>query len=144
VEYSIEMANAPTAKEAAEEWKSEDNMKPTVRIGSISRHSNHEELITIDENCNRGSRGSSSGVPEQLKADGLNARRKSIVSVISNERSPPYEDSKIFKESLQSKVGSPKKLESLYQSPSHVHHSSISNSSSKRTSCCSSRDLVSR
>jgi len=137
------MANSLTVEETAEEWKSEDNMKSTARIRSISRHSNHEELITIDENCNRG-RINSSGVPEQSKDDGLNATRKSIVSIISNEQSPPYEDPKTFKESLQSKTGSPKKLESLYQSPSHAHHSSISNSSSKRTSCCSSRDLVSR
>ncbi|XP_011344178.2 uncharacterized protein LOC105283262 isoform X2 [Ooceraea biroi] len=138
VEYPIEMANASTVEEVSKEWSNEDDMKPTVRIGSISRHSNHEELIAVDENCNRNT-GSSSSVPEQPEDDGLNARKKSIV--IPNERILPYEDSKILKESLQAKAGSPKK--SLYQSPNHnAHHPSISNSPSKRTSHCSSRDLM--
>lgn len=133
MEYPIETANAPTVDEMSKEWSSEDDMKLTSRIRSISRHSNHGELIAVDENCNRSTE-SSSGVPEQPEDDGSSAR---IL---------PYEDMKVFKESLQSRTAmSPKRSESLYLSPNHsAHHSPISNSPIKRNSRCSSRNLVSR
>ena len=145
MEYLITMAEASTVDEVSKEWSSEDDMKPASRIGSISRHSNHNELITVDENCNRSTE-SSSGVPEQPEDDRSSARRRSVVSALSNERILPYEDTKIFKESLQSKVTiSPKRSESLYLSPNHsAHHSPISNSPIKRNSRCGSRNLVSR
>ncbi|XP_018046258.1 PREDICTED: uncharacterized protein LOC108685801 [Atta colombica] len=143
MEYLITMAEASTVDEVSKEWSSEDDMKPASRIGSISRHSNHNELITVDENCNRSTE-SSSGVPEQSEDDRSSARRRSVVSVLSNERILPYEDTKIFKESLQSKVTiNPKRSESLYLSPNHsAHHSPISNSPIKRNSRCGSRNLI--
>ncbi|XP_071558648.1 uncharacterized protein [Temnothorax nylanderi] len=143
VEYRIETAKAPTVDEASKEWSSEDDMKTTSRIGSISRHSNHNELIGVDENCNRSTE-SSSGVPEQPENDRSSARRRSIVSALPNERILPYEDTKAFRESLQSKAAvSPKKSESLYLSPNHsAHHSPISNLPTKRSSRCGSRNLT--
>ncbi|XP_011164293.1 uncharacterized protein LOC105199069 isoform X2 [Solenopsis invicta] len=143
VEYPIETANAPTVDEASKEWSSEDDMKLTSRIGSISRHSNHDELIAVDENCNRSTE-SSSGVPEQPENDRTSARRRSIVPALPIERIPPYEDAKVFKESLQSKAAmSPKSSESLYLSPNHsAHHSPIPNSPSNRNSRCGSRNLT--
>ncbi|KYN37363.1 hypothetical protein ALC56_08266 [Trachymyrmex septentrionalis] len=144
MEYPIATAEASTVDEVSKEWSSEDDMKPASRIGSISRHSNHNELITVDENCNRSTE-SSSGVPEQPEDDRSSARRRSVVSALSNERILPYEDTKIFKESLQSKVTfSPKRSESLYLT-SHIHsahHSPISNSPIKRNSRCDSRNLI--
>lgn len=138
MEYPIETANAPTVDEASKEWSSEDDMKLANRIGSISRHSNHE-LIDVDENCNRSTE--SSDVPEQPEDDRSGARRKSIVSALPNERILPYEDTKAFKETLQSKAAaSPKKSESLYLSPNH----SAPHSPTKRNSRCGSRNLVSR
>lgn len=132
MEYPIETANAPTVDGASKEWSSEDDMKPTSRIGSISRHSNHGELIAVDENYNRSTE-SSSGVPEQPEDDG------------SNARTLPFEDTKVFKESLQSRTAmSPKRSEALYLSPNHsAHHSPISSSPTKRNSRCGSRNLVS-
>ncbi|KAG5333457.1 TGRM1 protein, partial [Acromyrmex heyeri] len=143
MEYPITTADVTTVDEVLKEWSSEDDMKPASRIGSISRHSNHNELITVDENCNRSTE-SSSGVPEQPEDDRSSARRRSVVSALSNERILPYEDTKIFKESLQSKVTiSPKRSESLYLTPNHsVHHSPISNSPIKRNSRCGSRNLI--
>lgn len=140
MEYPIETANALTVDEASKEWSSEDDMKSTSRIGSISRHSNHGELVSVDENCNR-----SSSVSEQLE-DRSSARRRSIVSALPNERILPYEDVKTLKESLQSKAAvSPMRSESLYLSPNHsAHHSPSSNSPTKRSSRCGSRNLVSR
>jgi len=144
MEYPIATANT-TVDEASKEWSSEDDMRPTSRIGSISRHSNHDELIAVDENCNRSTE-SSSGIPEQPDDDRSSARRRSVVSALANERILPYEDMKVFKESLQTKaVISPKRSESLYLSPNHsAHHSPISNSLTKRNSRCGSRNLVSR
>ncbi|XP_011063428.1 PREDICTED: uncharacterized protein LOC105151429 [Acromyrmex echinatior] len=143
MEYPITTADATTVDEVLKEWNSEDDMKSASRIGSISRHSNHNELITVDENCNRSTE-SSSGVPEQPEDDRSSARRRSIVSALSNERILPYEDTKLFKESLQSKVTiSPKRSESLYLTPNHsAHHSLISNSPIKRNSRCGSRNLI--
>ncbi|XP_011701488.1 PREDICTED: uncharacterized protein LOC105458119 [Wasmannia auropunctata] len=142
VEYPIATANALTVDEASKEWSSEDDMKPLGRLGSISRHSNHhDELIAVDENCNRSTE-SSTGVPEQPEDDRSSARRRSVV--LPNERIPSYEDMKTFKESLQSKATiSPKKTESLYLSPNHnAHHSPISDSPTKRNSRCGSRNLT--
>ncbi|KYN01938.1 hypothetical protein ALC62_07241, partial [Cyphomyrmex costatus] len=133
MEYPITTADASTVDEVSKEWSSEDDMKPASRIGSISRHSNHE-LITVDENCNRSTE-SSSGVPEQPEDDRSSARR-SVVSALSNERIlPSYEDTKV--------TISPKKSESLYLTPNHsTHHSPISNSPTKRNSRCGSRNLI--
>ncbi|KYN18996.1 hypothetical protein ALC57_08669 [Trachymyrmex cornetzi] len=143
MEYPITTADASTVDEVSKEWSSEDDIKPASRIGSISRHSNHNELITVDENCNRSTE-SSSGVPEQPEDDRSSARRRSVVSALLNERILPYEDTKIFNESLQSKVTiSPKRSESLYLTPNHsAHHSPISNSPLKQNSRCSSRNLI--
>ncbi|XP_011871564.1 PREDICTED: uncharacterized protein LOC105564074 [Vollenhovia emeryi] len=139
VEYPSETTNAPTVDEASKEWSSEDDLKSTGRIGTISRHSNHGEPIGADENCNRSTE-SSSGVPEQPEDDRSSARRRSIT--LPNERT--YESAKVFKESLQSKVAvSPKRSESLYLTPNHSpHHSPVSNSPTKRNSRCGSRNLI--
>lgn len=140
MEYPSATANAPTVDEASKEWSSEDDAK---RIGSISRHSNHDELIAVDENCNRSTE-SSCDVPEQPQDDRSSARRKSVVSALPNEILS-YEDTKVFKESLQSKATiSPERSESMYLTPNHsTYHSPISNSP-KRNSRCGSRNLVSR
>lgn len=145
LEYPIDMTNAPTTGETSKEWSSEDDAQPMSRIGSISRHSNYEELIIVDENCNRGTgSGTGAAVPGEQSEDGANARRRSIVPLMPNERIVSYEDAKVFKESPQSRTGSPKKLELSRQSPGHnAHHSPISSSSSKRSSRANSRGLVS-
>ncbi|XP_070154270.1 TOG array regulator of axonemal microtubules protein 1 isoform X4 [Polyergus mexicanus] len=139
VEYPIEMANVPD--DASKEWNSKDDAKPTNRIGSISRHSIHGELITINENRSGSAESSCSMQPEDVRSS---ARRKSIVSVISNERILPYEDPTIIKESLQSKALSPKKSDSLYLSPENrsINNSPISDSPAKRSSRCGSRNLA--
>ncbi|XP_029678629.1 uncharacterized protein LOC115244815 isoform X3 [Formica exsecta] len=139
VEYPIEMANVPD--DASKEWNSEDDAKPTNRIGSISRHSTHGELITVNENRSGSAESSCSMKPEDVRSS---ARRKSIVSVISNERILPYEDPKIIKESLQSKAPSPKKPDSLYLSPENrsINNSPISDSPAKQNSRCGSRNLA--
>lgn len=137
----MKIANVPD--EASKEWNSEDDAKPTNRIGSISRLSTHGELITVNENRSGSAESNCSMQPENVRSS---ARRRSIVSVISNERILPYEDPKIIKESLQSKALSPKKSESLYLSPENrsINNSPISDSPSKRSSRCGSRNLVSR
>ncbi|XP_032682196.1 uncharacterized protein LOC116849305 isoform X2 [Odontomachus brunneus] len=143
VERPIEGMDALIEDEASKEWSSEDEMKPTSRIGTISRHSERGEPIAmVDENCNGSTTGSSSEQPESR------ARRRSIVSVIANERVLPYEEPNVSKESLQTtsstRSASPKKSESLYQSPNHsTHHLPLSNlSPSKRNSRCGSRNLL--
>ncbi|KAL0109941.1 hypothetical protein PUN28_013527 [Cardiocondyla obscurior] len=143
VEYPIEKATVLTVTDASKEWSSEDDMKLTSRVGSISRHSNHNELIDAnDENCNRSTE-SSSGIAEQTENNRSSARRRSIVSALSNERILSYEDTATLKESLQSTALSPKRSESLYLSPNHsVHHSPISSSPTKRNSRCGSRNLA--
>nr|XP_012232865.1 PREDICTED: uncharacterized protein LOC105678252 isoform X2 [Linepithema humile] len=138
-EYPIETTNPSTVDEASKEWSSEDDVKPTSRIRSISQHLNHRELITVDENSNNSTE-SSFDIPERSENRGSSARRKSIVTVIPNERILPYENPKISEESIQS---SSKRSESLYQTPNHsAHHSPILNSPSKRNSRCNSRDLI--
>ncbi|XP_014468480.1 PREDICTED: uncharacterized protein LOC106741218 [Dinoponera quadriceps] len=143
VEHPIERRSALIEDEASKEWSSEDEAKSISRIGAISRHSEREEPME-DEVCNGSTTGSSSGFPEQLEN---RPRRTSIVSVITNERVLPYEDSKVSKESLQTtsalKIASPKK--SLYQSPNHsVCHSPLSHSPSKQSSRCDSCNLIER
>lgn len=143
MEYPIEMANVPD--ETSKEWNSEDDAKPASRIGSISRHSTHGELIAVNENRSESTESSCGAQqPEDVRSS---ARRKSNVTVNSNERVLPYEDPKIIKESLQTKVASPIKSESLYRSPEYrsINNSPISEQSpSKRNSRCGSRNLVSR
>lgn len=115
-------------------------MKPTSQIGLISQHLDRE-LITVDENSNNSTENSFD-IPERPENGG--SRRKSIVTVIPNERILPYENPKISEEFIQSNAASSKRLESLYQTPNHsAHHSPILNSPSKRNSRCNSRDLVS-
>lgn len=127
----------------SKEWSSEEEIKSMNRNESISKCSKDDELIAVDENCN-GSTESNSDVPEQLE-NKLRTRRQSVV--IPNKRILSCENPRI-KESLQSncdsKVASPRKLNTPYQSPTrNIHHSSVSNSPSKRNSRCSSRNLVS-
>lgn len=137
MEYPIEMTDV--SEETSKEWNNEDEAKPMNQIESISRHSTHGELITENRS---GSTESSCDVQSE---DARSSARRSIVSVIPNERILPYEDPKIIKESLQSKAVSPKKSES-YRSPENcsINNSPISNSPSKRNSRCNSRNLVSR
>ncbi|XP_025156270.1 uncharacterized protein LOC105185536 isoform X1 [Harpegnathos saltator] len=142
VEGPIEGASALIGgDEASKEWSSEDETKPTGRLGAISRHSEHGESVAIeDENCNGSTTGSSSGFPEQLENRSPSARR------IANERILPYDEPKVSKESLQAtsapRTASPNKSESLYQSPNHsTRHSSLASSPSKRISRCGSRNL---
>ncbi|EFN68292.1 Uncharacterized protein KIAA0423 [Camponotus floridanus] len=139
VEYPIDMTNIPD--ETSKEWNNEDEAKPMNRIGSISRHSTHGELISVNENRSGSTESSCDAHSEDVRSS---ARRRSIVSMIPNERILPYEDSKIVKESLQSKAGSPKKSESLYRSPENrsINTSPISNSPTKRNSRCNSRNLA--
>ncbi|KAL6428054.1 hypothetical protein ACFW04_008438 [Cataglyphis niger] len=139
VEYPMKIANEPD--EESKEWNSEDDAKPTNRNGSISRHSTHGELITINENRSGSAESNCSMQPEDVRSS---ARRRSIVSVISNERILPYEDPKIINESLQSRALSPKKSESLYLSSENrsINNSPISDSPSKRSSRCGSRNLA--
>lgn len=141
MEYPNQMANVPD--EASKKWNNEDDAKPASRMGSISRLSTHGELI-VNENRSESTESSCDAQPEDVRSS---ARRRSIVPVIPNERVLPYEDPKISKESLQTKVASPKKSESLYRSPENrsINNSPISDQSpSKRNSRCGSRNLVSR
>ncbi|XP_072762296.1 uncharacterized protein [Anoplolepis gracilipes] len=138
VEYPIEMSNVPD--EVTKEWN-EDDAKPTSRMGSISRHSTHEELIE-NENRSGSAESNCSLQPEDVRSS---ARRRSIVSVIPNERILSFEDPKLIKESLQSKAPSPKKSESsLYRTPENhsIDNSPISDSPSKRNSRSGSRNLA--
>ncbi|XP_020295110.1 uncharacterized protein LOC109860437 isoform X2 [Pseudomyrmex gracilis] len=124
IEYPVK--TVPTVDEASKEWNSEYDTKPTSRIGSILRHSNHNEL---NESSNRNS----SDVLVQPTDDKSSARRKSTVTVIPDKLT--YEDPEIYKESLQTRAASPKKSELLYQSPNDsAHHSPSSNSPSKQNS----------